>query len=188
MIKKSMKLYLSILSFLFCACLATFPQDNPRQSYADQLFHSGEYAKAISVLRECLDSLPHNLIVQKMLAKSFFNIGNIDSAYVLYKEITEYNPDDYESHVFVGNYYYVTANKLARKTPDERRPRSSLFRKEEGRTGPDRTTRYYLKAGEYLEKAYTIYNSDEIRKSLIEIYTITGNRDKIVQYRRNAKK
>jgi len=173
-----MRHYLSIPFFLLYACLAAYSQDNLRQSYAEQLFHSGEYEKAIPVLRECLDSLPHNLTIQKMLAKSFFNIGNTDSAYVLYKEITEHYPDDYESHVFVGSYYYVTANKLAKTAPEERRQRSSLFRREEGRTGPDRTTRYYLKASEHLEKAHTIYNSDEIRKMLVEIYTIVGNRNK----------
>jgi len=184
-----MKLKFSILFFLFYACLAVFSQDDYR-SRAGQLFYSGEYEAAISVLKECLNSQPHDVSIQKMLAKSFFNIGHADSAYVLYKEIVTHIPDDYDSHVFLGNYYYITANKLAKTatTPDERRTRFSLFRREDGKTDPDKTTGYYHKAGEYLEKAYAIYNSDEIGKSLIDIYTITGNKDKVALYKKSVKK
>ena len=154
------------------------------------LFNRSEYVAAIPVLKEYLNSHPHHLALQKMLAKSFFNIGNTDSAYILHKEIADHNPEDYDSHVFLGNYYYVTANKLTKTatTPDEKKTRSSQLKKEEGKTDPDTTAECYRKAAEYLEKAYTIYNSNEIKKSLITIYTIIGNKDKIALYKKSAKK
>ncbi len=289
-----MKFNLSILFFLFHVCLAVFSQDNPYQSHADKLFHSGEYERAfrlygnaikadqledanyklflnagdcahflnykqialsyyglsalrnapieeltkhiatycdndlscipvtlkkiaqkhpetqsylypeiatilfnqseyimaIPVLKECLNSHPQNLPIQKMLAKSFFNIGNTDSAYVMYKEIVEHNSDDYDSYVFLGNYYYVIANKFMKTatTSDEKRVKSALLRKDDGKMNTDTTTECYHKAGEYLEKAYAIYNSNEIRKSLIEIYTTVGNKDKTALYKKTAKK
>ena len=288
-----MRLHLSILFFLFYNCVAVFSNDNPYQSSADQLFHSGEYeqafrmygnaikadrledanyelflnagdcayflnykqiafsyyglsalrnapvekltkhvttycdndltsvpdilkkiaerypetqnrlypeiatilfnqlkyAEAIPVLKERLNSQPHDLAIQKMLAKSFLYTEQTDSAYILYKEIAENHPDDYDSYVFLGNYYYVTANKLVKmaSTPDERKTRFSRLRKEEEKTDPDKTVEYYYKAGEYLGKAYTIYNSDEIKKSLIDIYTIVGDKGKIALYRKGTK-
>jgi tetratricopeptide (TPR) repeat protein len=119
-----------------------------------------------------------------MLAKSFLNAGEIDSAYILYREIIEISPGDYDSYVFLGNYYYVIAKRVVRTdvNHDERRSRFFLSKREDGRT-PDT---HYHKAGEYLERAYMVYNSDEIRKSLIEIYTILGDRDKVTLYRRAA--
>ena len=150
------------------------------------LFNQSEYVAAIPVLKEYLNSHPHHLVLQKMLAKSFFNIGHTDSAYVLHKKIVEHNPNDYDSHVFLGNYYYVTANKLAKTAtiPDEKKTKFFLFKKEDGKIDSDTTTECYHKAAEYLEKAYTIYNSNEIRKSLIDIYTIIGNKDKITLYKK----
>ena len=183
-----MKRCFPILFFLFSAWLAVFPQDNPQRSHADQLFHSGKYEAAIPALKECLNAQPNDLSVQKMLAKSFFNVGNVDSAYVLYKEIVVYQ-DDYETYVFLGNYYYVKANSLIKRTivPDEKKTRSYRHRKEEDKTAMETVVQYYYKASEYLEKAYTVKGNDEIVKSLIDIYTITGNKDKVSLYQKRIK-
>jgi len=163
-----MRRNLSILFFLFYGCLAAFSQGDP-QIQASQ---------------------PYDLHTQKMLAKSLLNAGEIDSAYILYKEIIELYPEDYDSYIFLGNYYYVIAKRIAKTdtNPDEKRSRFFLSKREEGKTVPDTTTKCYHKAGECLEKAYMIYNSDEIRKSLIEIYTILGDRDKIALYKKGAQK
>jgi len=184
-----MKLFHSILFLLFSACFSVFPQDSPERSHADQLFRSGKYEAAIPVLKECLNAQPNDLSVQKMLAKSLFNTGNMDSAYILYKEIVVCYSDDYDTYVFLGNYYYVKANNLAKRTknPDERRTRSSRHRKEEGRTVREVIFEYYHNASEYLEKAYNVRSSDEIMKSLIDIYTITGNKDKVSLYQKRVK-
>jgi tetratricopeptide (TPR) repeat protein len=163
-----MRRYLSILFFLFYGCLAAFSQGDS-QIHADQ---------------------PYDLHAKKMLAKSLLNAGNADSAFILYKEIIELYPEDYDSFVFLGNYYYVIAKKFAKTgmSLDEKRSRFSIFRREDGKITPDTITKCYHKAGECLEKAYMIYNSDEIRKSLIEIYTIVGDKDKIAVYKKAATK
>ena len=185
-----MRRNISILFFLFHICFAVFSQNNPHQTNSDHLFYSGDYEKAIPALREHLISHPHNPHIKKMLAKSFLNTGNADSAYILHKEIIEHNPEDYDSHVFIGNYYYVIAKKITKTetTSDEKRTRFFLSKKGDGKITPDTISKCYRKAGEHLEKAYTIYNSDEIRKFLIDIYTITDNKDKVALYKRNASK
>ena len=157
---------LSILFFFFYGCLAAFSQgDLPIQV-----------------------NQPYDLHTRKMLAKSLLNAGDADSACILYKEIIELNPEDYDSFVFLGNYYYVIARKFVKMgmNPDEKRIRFFLSKREDGKAAPDTITKCYRKAGEYLEKAYTIYNSDEIRKSLVEIYTVLGERDKIALYKKAA--
>ena len=181
-----MRLNLSILFFLFYVCFAAFPQNDPHQTHADRLFHSGDYEEAIPLLKECLISEPHNLHIKKMLAKSFLNTGNMDSAYILHKEIIASNPEDYDSYVFLGNYYYVNAKKIAKMgmTPDEKRTRFFLFKREEGKI--DTVTKCYQQAGECLEKAYMIYHSDEIKKSLIDIYMIVGDKGKIHRIKRDS--
>lgn len=170
--------------------LACFSQDKS-QAFADRLFHSGEYEKAIPALKQCLNTQPYDISVQKMLAKSFFNTGYIDSAYIVYKEIVAYhNPDDYDTYAFLGNYYYVKANKLANAEtiPDEKKTKTSRFKKEEEKIESAITAEYYIKASEYLEKAYTIYGSDEIKKSLIDIFIIVGNKDKATWYKSGKKR
>ena len=163
-----MRRNLFILFFLSYSCLAAFSQGD------SQIQANRNY----------------DLHTRKAQAKSFLNAGEVDSAYILYKEIVELYPEDYDSYVFLGNYYYVTAKKIAKTgvNPDERRSRFFLSKREEGRTTPDTTTKYYHKAGECMEKAYMIYNSDEIKKSLVEIYTILGEKDKIALYRKGVQK
>ncbi len=184
-----MKRCFSILLFLFSVCLAVFSQGECR-TRADQLFYSGKYATAIPALKECLNLQPNDtLLVQKMLAKSFFNIGYADSAYILYKKIVLYDPDDYDIQVFLGNYYYVRANNLAKieTVHEKKKTKSYRHRKNEEKSVQDTAIECYLQACQHLEKAYIIYDNEEIRKSLIDIYTIVGEKDKVAQYKKCAK-
>ncbi len=180
-----MKPLFSLLIFLFSACCIVFSQDNNRRIYADRLFHSEEYKTAIPVLKECLLLQPHDISIQRMLAKSFFYTGEMDSAYMVYRKMTAHSPDDYDAQVFLGNYYYVKANEFVKTAvnPEEKKGKLSRFKKFEEKEEPDTVIEYYLKASEYLEKAYTLYESDEIRKSLIDIYTVVGKKDKIALYK-----
>ena len=180
-----MKLKFSILFFLLSACLAGFSQDK-HQTSVERLFYLGEYERVIPLLKENLNSQPADLAAQKMLAQSFFYIGDVLNAYILYKEIAENTSNDYDTYVFLGNYYYVAANKLAETTTQEEKKVRFRFRKEEEKE-PGTMIETYYKASEYLEKAYIIRNCDEVRKSLIEIYTITGNKEKIAQHKKSAK-
>ncbi|MDR1729889.1 MAG: hypothetical protein LBR52_04435 [Prevotellaceae bacterium] len=183
-----MKPFLSLLISLFSACLAVFSQDDHRD-HANRLFLSGKYENAIPVLKECLNLQPNDIPVQKMLAKSLFYVGYPDSTCVLYEEMAVHHPNDYDILVFLGNYYYVKANHSAkRKTVyEEKKTIFHQHRKEGGKVTSDTAIEYYYQAGKYLEKAFVLYENEEIRKSLVDIYTIVGNKDKVIQYKKNTK-
>jgi tetratricopeptide (TPR) repeat protein len=178
--KKSNPLIVLLLSL----CSVVFSQNNAYQEEADRLFQAGEYEKAIPVLSECLTLYPDSFPIQKMLANCFFNAGCIDSAYVLYKKIADCHTGDYDTFVFLGNYCYVAGNKHVKRVLNEK----NLPKREGRRSRRETSAEYYNTAAEYLEKAYAIYNSEEIRKTLLNIYTITGKKDKILLHRKPTKK
>jgi tetratricopeptide (TPR) repeat protein len=154
---------------------------------ASILYNYSEYEKAIPMLKESLILHPNNYLLQKMLAECYFNLGDTENAYFVYKEILKYNDQDYDSYIFLGNYYFISANKHIKLNAMEEEKRNKYFsskNKDEERTLSDISFEYYHKAGEYLEKAYSLYNSDELKKSLIQIYTITGNKEKLALFKK----
>ncbi|HOU67708.1 MAG TPA: hypothetical protein PKW49_03870 [Paludibacteraceae bacterium] len=127
------------------------------------------------IYKRIINKDPKNYKIKKKLAESLLYMDKSDSAKILFQEIDADGIEDYDTYVFLGNYYYLLAAKY----------QLSLLKNDEAASkqpcNPSNLgdcNKYYKKAAFYLEKAYTLYNSNEIKETLLKIHTQTNNKDK----------
>ncbi|MCB9017622.1 MAG: hypothetical protein H6544_03330 [Prevotellaceae bacterium] len=155
-------------------------KDSLSTAIADILFGKSRYEESTPIYRKILDKEPKNYKIKKRLAESLLYMDNSDSAKILYQEIDQDSIVDYDTYVFLGNYYYLIAQRQSKTILKE----MEYTKKYQTNDSPsEEIGRYYDKAAYYLEKAYLIYNSKEIKETLIDIYIHTKEKDKINKYK-----
>ncbi|MCK9155730.1 MAG: hypothetical protein M0P12_06430 [Paludibacteraceae bacterium] len=149
--------------------------DSLSVAIADIFFDKSRHEEAMPIYKRIINKDPKNYKIKKKLAESLLYMDKSDSAKILFQEIDADGIEDYDTYVFLGNYYYLLAAKyqLLLLNNDEAASKQPC-------NSPNLVdcNKYYKKAAFYLEKAYTLYNSNEIKETLLKIYTQTNNKDK----------
>lgn len=140
---------------------------------ADLLYQKSRFDKAATLFASHLCKSPNDIAAKAKLANSLLHSNNTDSAKVLYQEILDSDPDNEESLLFLGNYYYLVAKEYESK--NDTAPQAS--------ERISKATEFYNKSAHYLAKAYSIRKSDVVRTKLTEIFSITKNKEKLALYK-----
>lgn len=141
--------------------------DSLSYAIADLLYRKARYEDAIPLFKNILEKQPDNIYTKSRLADALLHSNDIDSAKILYQEIIETQPNDIEASLFLGNYYYIIAKEAGAKDADLSTEAQS------------KAINFYEKSASFLEKVYSSKKSDVVRMKLIDIYTITKNKEKL---------
>lgn len=146
--------------------------DSLSNAIGELLFNKTRFKEAIPILKGIEEREPNNIRIKNMLASAMLNNNDGDSAKVLYQEILDLDPDNFDASLFLGNYYYLVAKE-------------SELRLDENSSEETRSTvaSFYDKASLYLEKVYASKQSDIVKEKLIDIYSATKQKEKLSLYK-----
>ncbi|MEG2143264.1 MAG: hypothetical protein RRY61_11620 [Bacteroidales bacterium] len=71
--------------------------------------------EVLRIVEKCEERDPYRLEWQHRKARAYQMKGEPETALLVYKGILKYHPGDYESVVFIGNYYYMEGRERLRK-------------------------------------------------------------------------
>lgn len=140
-----------------------------------------QYAEQIGILRQMLDKSPRNIPLLKELAYALYNNGNTDDALMHFEEILIYVPQDHESNLFLGNYYYVKGKQRMAKLDEDYHniiAPSRMQYAEYRRTQQEIKKEELALAAKYMEQANQIKSTATIRNTLYDIYVLSADATK----------
>lgn len=115
-------------------------------------------------------------------AEAYRMKGEVGTALEVYKIILRNNPNDYESLVFIGNYYFLQGKKSLKSLADEAGSLVNPTQKEsEAYNFQCRAVYrdYYQAASEYLERANALRPNGTLKATLYEIYVAGSQVEKV---------
>lgn len=173
---------------IYLKAIENFPdlQHTYKTRLCNTYYYSKQYEKVVPLAEEILAVDPDDLKVRKFYAGSLSRLKKTTEAFEAYKKVLEYEPEDENANMFVGNYYYLVGkSKLDRETKKYEaiatpsRVQYHEFTKKNQAIIAD----YYTKALPYLETAYKVGQNQNVKKILFAIYTKKGDKESAEKYK-----
>lgn len=130
------------------------------------------YDKAYLFYKECLQYIPEDVNVLVPCAQMQLMRGKEKDAVKLYEKVLGLDADNLQANIFLGNYYYLQAERDKKKLEDDFRKISSPTRMQYARYRnglSDVISTGYDKAKLYLQKVVQLFPSMEAVKTLDKI-------------------
>lgn len=130
------------------------------------------YDKAYLFYKECLQYIPEDVTVLVPCAQMQLMRGEEKDAVKLYEKVLGLDADNLQANIFLGNYYYLQAERDKKKLEDDFRKISSPTRMQYARYRnglSDVISTGYDKAKLYLQKVVQLFPSMEAVKTLDKI-------------------
>lgn len=142
---------------------------------AEYYKHHHDYNKAFVFYNELLTQTPHAIETLLSCAEMKAKSGKTEEALPLYEQVLLQDSNNLAANIFIGNYYYFTANKECKelkhayqKLHGPTKMEYALYREKLSKL----VTSGFLKAKKHLQQALTIFPSTEIKKVLQQIKMI----------------
>lgn len=130
------------------------------------------YDKAYLFYKECLQYIPEDVTVLVPCAQMQLMRGEEKDAVKLYEKVLGLDADNLQANIFLGNYYYLQAERDKKKLEDDFRKISSPTRMQYARYRnglSDVVSTGYDRAKQYLQKVLQLFPSTEAVKTLDKI-------------------
>lgn len=130
------------------------------------------YDKAYLFYKECLQYIPEDVTVLVPCAQMQLMRGEEKDAVKLYEKVLGLDADNLQANIFLGNYYYLQAERDKKKLEDDFRKISSPTRMQYARYRnglSDVVSTSYDRAKQYLQKVLQLFPSTEAVKTLDKI-------------------
>ncbi len=130
------------------------------------------YDKAYLFYKECLQYLPEDVTILVPCAQMQLMRGEEKDAVKLYEKVLALDADNLQANIFLGNYYYLQAERDKKKLEDDFKKISSPTRMQYARYRnglSDVVSTGYDKAKLYLQKVLQLFPSTEAVKTLDKI-------------------
>lgn len=130
------------------------------------------YDKAYLFYKECLQYIPEDVTVLVPCAQMQLMRGEEKDAVELYEKVLGLDADNLQANIFLGNYYYLQAERDKKKLEDDFRKISSPTRMQYARYRnglSDVVSTGYDRAKQYLQKVLQLFPSTEAVKTLDKI-------------------
>lgn len=172
-----------ILTLLFTLflCFSAFAHSMPTDSIAIKIAIAEEcknclqYDKALLVYQELYKSNPNNLDLLVACAETEVLMGKEKEALLTYEKILNINPDNLTANIYMGNYYFLSA-ELRRKKIDEEFKNSSLPTRTRNQNYKKNLNLIYITdystSKKYLENVIRSFPSIEAKRTLEKIEQI----------------
>lgn len=149
-----------------------------------------QYAKQIDILHQMIDKSPRNIPLIREVAFAFYNNGDHENALAHFEEVLIYAPDDRESLLFLGNYYYIKGKEKMDKLYEDYQNTIAPTRMQYAQY---RQTKQEIKnnelalASKYLNQANQIKSTSAIRDTLYDIYVLCSDTEKAESIKKRSK-
>lgn len=133
------------------------------------------YDKAYLFYREVLQVRPDDVELLVSCARVQLMRGDSDDAKRIYERVMTLDADNLQANIFLGNYYYLQAERARHKLNEDYRKIASPTRMQYARyrnSLSDIFSNTYSKARTYLQKVLQLFPSTEAGKTLEKIKAI----------------
>ena len=149
-----------------------------------------QYSKQIDVLHEMIDQSPRNIPLIKEVAFALYNNGDIENALAHFEELLIYAPNDRETNLFLGSYYYIKGKEKMTKLYKEYQAITTPTRMQyaQYKRNKDEVKENELAlASKYMNQANQIKSTKAIRDILYDIYVLSSDVEKAENLKRRSK-
>ncbi len=133
------------------------------------------YDKAYLFYREVLQAHPQDVPTLVSCAEVQLMRGESDDAKRIYEQVMTLDPENLQANIFLGNYFYLQAERARNKLNEDYRKIASPTRMQYARyrnSLSDIFSNSYSKARTYLQKVLQLFPSTEAGKTLEKIKSI----------------
>lgn len=166
--------FLFLATLFFPIAIYALPLDkvDDKISLAEKYKKELNYDKALQIYEELLAVDPDNTTYMVSSAEIKVLMGNESEALATYQKILSLEPDNLNANIYLGNYYFLTAEfkreeleKNFKKISSPTRAQHADFRKEMNLLYI--TT--YSRSKDYMQKVVTLFPSAEAKRTLDKI-------------------
>lgn len=168
------------------------PDLSPRiNEYLSQYYKfRHQYSKQIGVLHEMIDKSPRDITLIKEVAFALYNNGDNENALAHFEEVLIYAPDDLESNLFLGSYYYIKGKEkmtdLYKEYQNIATPTRMQYARYKRRRDEVKENELAL-ASKYMNLANQIKSTKAIRDILDDISILNSDVEKAEMLKRRSK-
>lgn len=168
------------------------PDLSPRiNEYLSQYYKfRHQYSKQIGVLHEMIDKSPRDITLIKEVAFALYNNGDNENALAHFEEVLIYAPDDLESNLFLGSYYYIKGKEkmtdLYKEYQNIATPTRMQYARYKRRRDEVKENELAL-ASKYMNLANQIKSTKAIRDILDDISILNSDVEKAENLKRRSK-
>ena len=149
-------------------------------------YYSKDYEKLLPLAEEVLSKEPSDTKLRQFYAIALQRMKKNTEALAAFEKLLEYEPDNLNANIFLGNYYYQVGKGQIDKATKEYEKIQNPSRMEW--TANNKKTdaiveKYYTKAIPYLEKAYSQNPDENLKKMLFAIYSKKNDKVNAEKYK-----
>ncbi|GEM_PF-2850534 len=150
------------------------PPDNVNEkiSQAEKYKKEMNYDKALQIYQDLLANSPDNTTYMVSTAEIQILMGRESEALSTYQKILSLDPDNLDANIYLGNYYFLTAEMKREALENQFKKASSPSRTENADYRKEMNVLYittYSRAKDYLQKVMTLFPSAEAKRTLDKI-------------------
>lgn len=153
--------------------LSTLPDNvTDKISLAEKYKKEMNYDKALQIYQELLVGNPDNTAYMVSSAEIQILMGDESEALSTYQSILALEPDNLSANIYLGNYYFLTAELKREALQNDFKKLSSPTRTQHADFRKEMNVLYitsYSRSKEYLQKVMTLFPSAEAKRTLEKI-------------------